>query len=391
MASGLFCSASRPAGNVDAWRRARRLLVIRADNIGDVVMTGPALRAVKRARPECELTLLASPAGSEAAPLLPWIDDVLTRRVLWQDLGRLDFDPLREQALIEALRRRRFDGALILTSFSQSPHPAAFICWVAGIPLRAGASRERGEMLTHAVPFGPFERHQAERNLALVEALGFDADDRALAVRVPPADRDRVDSLLAAHRVGKGDRFLLFNPWASAPSRTYPPEQGAAAAREIAETTGIAAVISAHARDAEQAARLASQIGPRAVDLAGRTSVGELAALVARASVVVTSHTSVMHLADALRVPAVVPFSGTDLISQWAPRHAPHRLLNRSTACAPCYALRCPRGHECLAVPPREVARAALELLAQRADADTSANPCANTRADAAWTGGAHA
>src|SRR5690606_26358619 len=83
MASGLFCSASRPAGNVDAWRRARRLLVIRADNIGDVVMTGPALRAVKRARPECELTLLASPAGSEAAPLLPWIDDVLTRRVLW--------------------------------------------------------------------------------------------------------------------------------------------------------------------------------------------------------------------------------------------------------------------------------------------------------------------
>src|SRR5690606_19824984 len=82
---------------IEPWLRARRLLVIRADNIGDVVMTGPALRAVKRALPTARLELLASPAGATAAPLLPWIDGVLCRRVLWQDLGRLPHDPARER------------------------------------------------------------------------------------------------------------------------------------------------------------------------------------------------------------------------------------------------------------------------------------------------------
>lgn len=351
---------------MNAWLLARRLLVIRADNIGDVVMIGPALRAIRRSLPEAELTLLASPAGAEAAPLLPWIDDVICRRVLWQDLGRLAFDPARERALIEELKERAFDGALILTSFSQSPHPAALVAWLAGIPLRAGASRERGTVLTHSTPFGPFERHQAERNLALVAALGFPVDDASLEIRVPAdADRRAADKL-AARGLG-GEPYLLWNPWASAAARTYDPIRGAEAARTIAEAADLRVVITAHARDADDAARLAERVGARAIDLGGQTSVPELAALVARAAVVLTSHTSVMHLADALRVPVVVPFSGTDLVAQWTPRHGPHVVLNRWTNCTPCYAFECPRGHECLPFTPHDVARAALALLERSA------------------------
>ena len=354
--------AERFDNGSSAWLRARRLLVIRADNIGDVVMTGPALRAIRRALPEAKLTLLASPAGAQAAPLLRWIDDVICRRVLWQDLGRLDFDPRRERELIESLRARAFDGVLILTSFSQSPHPAALVAWLAGIPLRAGASRERGAMLTHPTPFGPFERHQAERNLALVAALGFPVDDGALEIRVPDEAGRLAAAKLAARGLGR-EPYLLWNPWASAAARTYDPVLGAQAARAIAETANLRVVITAHERDAEQSARLAARVGSRAIDMGGQTTVPELAALVARASLVLTSHTSVMHLADALRVPAVVPFSGTDLVSQWSPRHGPHVVLNAPTDCAPCYAFACPRGHECLPFTPQDVARAALALL----------------------------
>lgn len=357
--------AQNPASEKSPWLSARRLLIIRADNIGDVVMTGPALRAVRRALPDAELTLLASPAGAQAAPLLPWIDDVICRRVLWQDLGRLAFDPARERALIAELRRRAFDGVLILTSFSQSPHPAALVAWLAGIPLRAGASRERGTMLTHPTPFGPFERHQAERNVALVAALGFPADDGALEIRVPAAAARSAAEKLAA--LGAGRRYLLWNPWASAAARTFDPALGAEAARAIGEAADLRVVITAHERDAPHAARLAARLGARAVDLGGQTSVPELAALVARAAVVLTSHTCVMHLADALRVPVVVPFSGTDLVSQWSPRHGPHVVLNAPTDCAPCYAFSCPRGHECLPFTPQEIARAALTLLGRSA------------------------
>src|ERR687886_132989 len=84
-----------------SWGEARRLLVVRLDNIGDVVMTGPVLRALKENLPGSHITLMASPGGSKAAPLLPWVDEVLSWRVLWQDLGsRLVPGPDREWKLI---------------------------------------------------------------------------------------------------------------------------------------------------------------------------------------------------------------------------------------------------------------------------------------------------
>src|SRR5690606_11685553 len=233
-------------------------------------------------------------------------------RGLGQDAGRLAFDPARERLLFDTLRRGRFDGAIILTSFSQTPHPAAFAACMAGIPLRAGCSRERGTLLTHAVPHGDDAQHQAERNLALVEALGFPARDRALELRVPAGARDGAMQLLRQCGLEPGESWALYNPWASAAARTYPPLRGAEAMRRIAAGTGFRVVVTAHERDRKRAAEVAARIGPAAIDVAGRTSVCELAALVEGAALVVTGNTSVLHLADAFRIPSVLTFSGTD-------------------------------------------------------------------------------
>src|SRR5690606_24038133 len=140
----------------------------------------------------------------------------------------------------------------------------------------------------------------------------------------------------------------------SAEARTYPPNRGAAAVRRAARSAGLRVVLTGHARDAAQSAALARRIGSGAASLVGRTSIPELAALVAQACAAVTSHTSVMHIADALRVPVVVPFSGTDLASQWTPRHTPCVLLQREVACAPCYEISCPRALECLDIETDE-------------------------------------
>jgi ADP-heptose:LPS heptosyltransferase len=102
---------------------------------------------------------------------------------------------------------------------------------------------------------------------------------------------------------------------------------------------------------------------PGAVDLGGRTGVTELAALVAAASLVIANNSFGMHLADALRVPVVTLFSGTDREVEWVPRHAPSRTLRWPTACAPCRLFDCPIGTPCLDVDPAEVAEAGLELL----------------------------
>src|SRR5215210_7539249 len=95
------------------WLAARHLLAVRLDDAGDVVMLGPALRAIKTTSPDCEITLLASPAGAKAAPLLPWVDSVLVWRSICQDLGHLPFDPARENELIQLIAQRSFDAAVI--------------------------------------------------------------------------------------------------------------------------------------------------------------------------------------------------------------------------------------------------------------------------------------
>jgi ADP-heptose:LPS heptosyltransferase len=120
-------TVSEPSHSYSDWLSVRNLLVMRLDNIGDVIMTSPALRALRENLPDAKITLMASPSGSSAASLLPWIDQILPWRALWQDLGKLAFDPTREWKLIELLQARQFDAAIIFTSFSQSPYPAGFI------------------------------------------------------------------------------------------------------------------------------------------------------------------------------------------------------------------------------------------------------------------------
>ncbi|WAS89782.1 glycosyltransferase family 9 protein [Nannocystis punicea] len=345
------------------WSGVRRILVVRLDNLGDVILTGPTLRALKAHLPHVHLTLLASPGGAPAAALLPWVDDIEPCRALWQDLGRLAFDPARERDLIAALRRGDHDLALILTSFRQTPHPAALACALAGIPARIGESRERGRALTVALPHADDALHQCERNLLLIERLGVPVTDRRLEIRLPRAAWSAADARLAAHRV-TGD-YLVWNPFASCAARTYDPLRHALAARALAEYADLRLLVCGAARDRQRVGELAALLGPRGVDLVGETDLPEFAALLAGARLVLTNNTAALHLADALAVPQLVTYAGTDRDSQWRPRTSPHRLLRRPTACTPCYRFACPTEHECLALAPAEVLAAGLSLLAE--------------------------
>ena len=349
------------------WAEARRILVMRLDNIGDVVMTSPVLRALKENLPASSITLMASPGGSKAAPLLPWVDKVLPWRVLWQDLGRrLAHGPEREWELINTLREGSYDAAVILTSFKQTPHAAGYACALAGIPLRLGESKEwGGSVLTTEVPPAPDELHQVERNLRLIEHASFRVEDRSLGVSVPPRARKNTAALLEAYGVVPGTPYLLLCPWTSCQARTYASERFALAARRLSEETGWPVVVSGTEADRARSDELFGTLDGRSVDLVGATDLCELAALVEGARLVLTNNTSTMHLADALRAPSVVLFSGTELEEQWYPRDVPHRLLRRETFCSPCYTFTCPYHLECLDIPPKEVAEAGLSLLVE--------------------------
>jgi ADP-heptose:LPS heptosyltransferase len=346
------------------WAKVRNILVMRLDNIGDVIMTSPALRTIKENLPHSRITLMASPGGAQVAQLLPWVDEVLPWRVLWQDLGRLDFDPMREWDLIQTVRDRKFDAAIIFTSFSQTPHPAGYLCYLAGIPLRLGESKEwGGGVLSTEVKSAPDEIHQVERNLQLIAAVGFQVSDRSLSIQIPETIRQSATGKLREQGLSADTPYLLLNPWTSCQSRNYSWERFAVATRQLAEITGWPIVVTGVEKDRDRTIPLLEALEPHAIDLIGATSLPELAALIAGARLVLTNNTSTMHIADAARTPNVVLFAGTEYESQWQPRHSPSRLLRQPTPCSPCYAFTCPYNLECLDIAPEKVVAAGLELL----------------------------
>ena len=338
------------------WREMDRVLAVRLDNLGDVVMVTPALRALRAAlRPGARLDLLASPGGATLAPLLADVDEVHAVRAVWQDAdGRLPLVPARELALVDSLRG--YDAVVVFTSFAQSPWPMAYAAYLAGVPVRVGTSKEfGGSVLTHRLPAPPDEQHQTDRALALLAAAGVPDRGRALRLTVPDDARERAREVRRS--AGLPDTYAVLAPGASCPSRRYAPERFA----EVARRLGLPVAVVGTDRERDLVERVA---GPGVVPLAGRLDVPALAALVADAQVAVTNNSGGMHLADAVGTPVVALFAGTEDESQFAPRSTPARLLRVPTTCAPCRAFVCPYAHECLDVAPGEVVRAVEEVRA---------------------------
>lgn len=360
-------SRGDPALHGTAWMRARRILAIRLDNMGDVLMTTPALAAIRHTLPSAHLTLLTSPGAGALAPHLPFVDRTLTVRAPWvkHPEGVSTADLARFAA---ALEHRRFDGAIIFTTYTQCALPAAMLALLARIPLRLAFSRENPyALLTHwvAEPEPALERHEVERQLALVGSVGFATPDTRLRFGLRQRDVDAVSRRLARAGLDARRPYIVVHPGATAPSRRYPAERFGAAVKLITQRLPLPVVFTGSADESALVALACHHAGERVpqVDLAGELSLGELGAVIARAALVICNNSGPAHIAAALRTPVV------DLYALTNPQHTPWgtaaRVLNHDVPCRNCLRSVCPEGHHaCLrGVAAPQVALAALELL----------------------------
>jgi ADP-heptose:LPS heptosyltransferase len=370
----------------DALAGAQRVLVMRLDNLGDVVLTSPVFRALREARPRAALTLLASPGGAQAAPLIPFIDEVMTVRAIWQDLGgRLRFDPHRELEVIDSLRARNFDVALVLTSFSQTPVAPGYAAYLAGVPVRIGQAADfGGSVLSHTVSPPPAGTHQADRNLHILEGMGVRVRDRNLSLQIPTNAQTNADALLDATGVGAAAQPIVVAPGASCAARRYDPTRHGLAAAQVARATGRPVVVVGTDGERAQAEAVIAAC-PGALSLAGQTSFAEFAGVIARAGIVLCGNSAALHLADAFGRPVVALYSGTDRESEWRPRRAPSRLLRVDTYCTPCRRFDCPYAMACLDIAPAAVVDAALELLADREETPVQPLMQPRSRTEERW------
>src|SRR5690242_6569333 len=215
----------------EAWRPARRILAVRLDNLGDVLVTTPALHAIKTSLPGARLTLLASPVGAQVAELNPDIDDIIVYEAPWMDpWHKLPRDSQREQEMIARVRRAHFDAAIIFTSYHQSALPAAYLCYLADIPLRLAAAIDGpGSLLTTRHKHPERMMHEVERGLDLVGAVGLTTSETDLVLRVPGRAREDVFDLLSSRGIDTAHPLIVVHAGCSMPARTYPWEMYAEA------------------------------------------------------------------------------------------------------------------------------------------------------------------
>jgi ADP-heptose:LPS heptosyltransferase len=330
---------------------AARVLVVRLDSLGDVVVCGPAVRAV--AAGAAQVTVLAGPRGAEAARLLPGVDDVLVFDAPWISPDGRPVDPAAVAALAERLRGR-FDAALVLTSFHQSALPTALVLRLAGVPWIAAVSTDfPGTLLDVRLPEPP-DDPEPVRMRAIAESAGWalpSGDDAALRLR---PDLPAV--------AGLPDRYVVVHPGADAPARAYPAERWAEVVGALA-ADGWLVVVTGSAAERPLTAAVA---GSSALDMGGRLNVAELASVIAGADAIAVGNTGPGHLAAAVGTPVVSLFSPVVPLVRWAPYTAARVVLGDQTAaCAGSRARVCPLpGHPCLAgVAPGEVTDAVRDLV----------------------------
>lgn len=340
-----------------------RVLVARLDGVGDVLLAGPAVRAVAFGRRQDggspnDVLMLCGPDGAQAAALLPDVAEVFNWSCPWivKPAGKVEKGHL--EALTSFVRNSRVDEAVILTSFHQSPLPLALLLRVAGVASIAGASTDYAGSLmdVRLRPGEDFSEDQpeAERGLGIAEAAGF---------RLPPGDdgRLRIQDYPDVRPLVGEEPYVVVHPGASAPSRAWPPLHHAAAV-ELLEGAGHRVVVTGGKGETRLTATVA---GPAALDLGGRTDLKTLAGVLAGAEALITGNTGPAHLAAAVGTPVACLFSPVVPPVRWAPYGVPLEILGDQNApCRLSRATECPvPGHPCLSSVAPEQLLAAVERL----------------------------
>jgi len=302
----------------------KNILCIRADNMGDIIMSGPAIRALKQSF-GAHITLLASPMGRPVTSLIPGIDETIVATLPWIPSG--DPSPTDFSSLIACLQAGHFDLAVIFTVYSQNPLPAALLCWQAGIPARAAYSRENPySLLSHWLPDPePYRliRHQVERDLLLVRHLGADTTDQRLALRSDPDTTRHLDKKLDTLAIDRSNGWITLHPGVSEARREYPIRHWVQLARELHRQTRLPLLVTGGPAERERIDNLCRRCGKGVYPLAGSLTLPESAALIRGSRLLISVNTVAAHIAAAVDTPVLVLYAMTN------PQHTPWQVRSQ--------------------------------------------------------------
>jgi len=341
----------------------RRIAVFRALYLGDMLVAVPALRSLRRRYPSAEITLIGLPWAASFAERFGHLIDRFLPFPGFPGIDEIPYDAAATTAFIAEQCDYHYDIVIQMHGSGSTSNPFAIA--LGGTVTIGYFVGQQPARLDHAIHY-PDHAHEIDQNLWLAELAGGSPADRSLEFPVSDADRRDASALigLSSHRP-----LVVIHPGSKLPTRRWMPDRFAAVADAVIERFGAEVVISGTDGEVEIADAVLSSMHHHAVSLAGRTSLGSLAAIVERSSLFITNDTGTAHLASALRTPSVVLFGPGD-VQRWGPLDRErHRVIQVPTACSPCLHAICPIDHRCLrAIAPEQVLPEVNRLLESHVD-----------------------
>jgi len=309
----------------------RNILVIDFGQLGDVVLSLPALQAVRAKYPRARITIAVGKPGKQIIEMSNCADETLVvDRVSLRD-GSKPVSVWRIARLVREVRRRRFDFVIDLHSLSETN----LLGYLSGAPMRLYARRPTRSLdfLSNFRPRPPLEdrgKHAVDRYLETIAPLGLGQVSRVPRLPARAEEMRAVDELLRKERAGQDAPLVGMFPGAGHPSRCWPLANFAALARSLENNDGVRVVVFAGPEERALVKQIRAEF-PRSTVIFDRLSIPQLAAAAARMSVFVSNDTGPMHIAAAVGTPVVILMSEHPMLHAYVPPGERHRVLHKHT------------------------------------------------------------
>ncbi|MDD2731208.1 MAG: lipopolysaccharide heptosyltransferase II [Candidatus Portnoybacteria bacterium] len=344
----------------------KRILIVRTDRIGDVTLSTPVIKALRDRYPDSYIAMMVSPYAKEIVEKNPFLDEVIIydkegKHKKWR----------RSIKFALNLKSKRFDLAVVL-------HPtnrAHLVTFFAGIKRRVGYNRKLGLLLTHKLRHDKHlgAKHELEYSLDMLRCLGIDinADEKRLFIPIKPESEEYISNLLEREGIKKNSLILAVNPSASCKSKMWPADRFSAVADKLADKYGMKVVIIAGPKDIKLAEQVTRNMKCPVYNLAGKTSVSQLASLLKRCVLFISNDSGPVHIATAVGTPVLSIFGRSQPglgPKRWGPLGIRDRYIHKNVGCVTCLAHNCTRGFACLgAVTVDDVVSLSEEILKEGA------------------------
>jgi lipopolysaccharide heptosyltransferase II len=304
------------------WAGCKNILIVRADNMGDLLMSSPAIRAVKETI-NCKITVLTSSMGKGIAHFIPEIDEVIVCDLPWIKTNE-NFNSHDYFALVETLRAAKYDGAIVFTVYSQNPLPSAMLVYLSEIPKRLAYCRENPyQLLTDWVPEKEpytFVRHQVRRDLDLVAHINCRTTDEGLSLKTDRSCWQQLKDKLSGLGIHENKKWIIIHAGVSEQKRRYSLENWVAAGKLLLSEFSCQLLLTGSSSESKLTDKITTAIGEDAFSLAGKLNLEEFITLIKHSALVISVNTGTIHIAAATGIPIIVLYALTN------PQHTPWRV-----------------------------------------------------------------